>query len=272
MRHASLGIQREVVEQRAARSLGEAHGAPRLHLEGHGQAGAGDGARLGKLAAQVGAAVERIHDLHGLGHVVHERVRLRRAQARLRGGHLRVLPQVLPRCVDAGQRAGEVRALRLAHARQQSRRMRHRMLLDMLLHLARIEDDARVQEKRLVGAFHRVIVVLHHGQHVAGRSDVGHLEAAEQIHRLKGEVHRRIHLVCQLQILGRLYLVREAPHHGGDRMDAATSHLRAQLVAQRFEAQRLLEQLGIGLSQREHAGHAEEVGCGEHEQMRRMVL
>lgn len=87
--------------------------------------------------------------------------------------------------------------------------MRHRMLLDMLLHLVRIEDDARVQENA-GRAFHRVIV-LHHGQHVAGRSDVGHLEAAEQIHRLKGEVHRRIHLVCQLQILGRLYLVREAP-------------------------------------------------------------
>ena len=261
------------MEHRASRRLGEARAHARAHLERHrGAAALERTVGLGEFAAQIGATSQRIEHLNRLGDVVQERVALGRAQAGLGGCNLRLLRERAPRCVDARQRAGEVGLPRLPAAGEQRRGMRHLVFLDLLASPIGIERDARIQEARPAAVGHRVAAFGHHGHHVALGGDNGNGETVEQVHHRAGELALGVQLVGHGQVLVTRWLVGEAAHHRGDRVDGAPAHQVAQLVAQRLQAQRLVEQLRVGLGKREHACHVQEVGRGEHEQVRRVVL
>ena len=64
----------------------------------------------------------------------------------------------------------------------------------------------------------------------------------------------------------------EAAHDRRDGVNGPAAHQRAQLVAQRLQPQRALEQLRVALGQREHRLVTQEVRGGEHEQVRAVVL
>ena len=150
--------------------------------------------------------------------------------------------------------------------------MRHLVFLYLLASPIGIERDACIQEARPAAVGNRVAALGHHGHHVALGGDIGNGEAVEQVDHRTGELALGFQLVGHSQVLVARRLVGEAAHHRGDRMDGATAHQIAQLVAQRLQAQRLVEQLGAGLGQREHACHVQKVGGGEHEQVRRVIL